>query len=151
MKSLCLFLLSFFVFGDINCKGKNQNVLLIAIDDLNDWIGCLKTNSQAKTPNIDRLASRGMLFTNAHCQAPICRPSRWSSKTSERAPALWQRLWPPSSPVSASDNSFMDRSVTGSGVGLPFSPDSPCTSWLPSDALSLPISRRSWSSVSFRP
>ena len=62
MKSLCLFLLSFFVFGDINCKGKNQNVLLIAIDDLNDWIGCLKTNSQAKTPNIDRLASRGMLL-----------------------------------------------------------------------------------------
>ena len=84
MKSLCLFLLSFFVFGDINCKGKNQNVLLIAIDDLNDWIGCLKTNSQAKTPNIDRLASRGMLFTNAHCQAPICNPSRTSFMLSLR-------------------------------------------------------------------
>ncbi len=54
------------------------NVLFIAIDDLNDWVGCLKTNSQARTPNIDRLASRGVLFTNAHCQAPICNPSRTS-------------------------------------------------------------------------
>ncbi|MCH8147422.1 MAG: sulfatase-like hydrolase/transferase [Planctomycetes bacterium] len=54
------------------------NVLLIAIDDLNDWVGCLGGHPQAKTPNIDALAARGMLFTNAHCQAPICGPSRAS-------------------------------------------------------------------------
>ncbi len=54
------------------------NVLFIAIDDLNDWIGCLKTHPQVQTPNIDRLADRGTLFTNAHCQAPICGPSRAS-------------------------------------------------------------------------
>ncbi|APZ96001.1 sulfatase [Fuerstiella marisgermanici] len=52
------------------------NVLLIAIDDLNDWVGCLGGHPQAKTPNIDALASRGVLFTNAHCQGPICGPSR---------------------------------------------------------------------------
>ncbi|MEQ1829066.1 MAG: sulfatase [Pirellula sp.] len=52
------------------------NVLFISIDDLNDWIGCLGGHPQAKTPNIDRLAKRGILFTNAHCAAPLCNPSR---------------------------------------------------------------------------
>ena len=52
------------------------NVLFIAIDDLNDWIGCLNGHPQALTPNIDRLAARGILFENAHCVAPACRPSR---------------------------------------------------------------------------
>ncbi len=52
------------------------NVLFIAIDDLNDWIGCLKGHPQTRTPNIDALASRGMLFTNAHCASPACNPSR---------------------------------------------------------------------------
>ncbi len=55
---------------------EKPNVLFIAIDDLNDWIGCLDGHPQAKTPNIDLLASQGMLFTNAHCQAPISGPSR---------------------------------------------------------------------------
>lgn len=52
------------------------NVLFIAVDDLNDWIGCMKGHPQAQTPNMDRLANRGVLFTNAHCVAPACRPSR---------------------------------------------------------------------------
>lgn len=52
------------------------NVLFIAIDDLNDWIGCMQGHPQALTPNIDRLASRGVLFTNAHCAATACNPSR---------------------------------------------------------------------------
>lgn len=57
---------------------ERPNVLLIAIDDLNDWVGCLDGHPQARSPNIDRLAQRGTLFTNAHCQAPICNPSRTS-------------------------------------------------------------------------
>ena len=52
------------------------NVLFIAVDDLNDWIGPLGGHPQAKTPNIDRLAKRGIVFTNAHCAAPLCNPSR---------------------------------------------------------------------------
>ncbi|AGA31002.1 sulfatase [Singulisphaera acidiphila] len=60
------------------------NVLLIAVDDLNDWVGCLEGHPQAKTPNIDRLARRGTLFTNAHCQAPLCNPSRSSFLTGLR-------------------------------------------------------------------
>lgn len=60
---------------------KKPNVLFIAIDDLNDWIGCMKGHPYTKTPNIDKLAARGTLFTNAHCQAPICGPSRASLMT----------------------------------------------------------------------
>lgn len=54
------------------------NVLFIAVDDLNDWTGCLQGHPQASTPNIDRLAARGTLFRTAHCQGPICGPSRAS-------------------------------------------------------------------------
>jgi len=52
------------------------NVLFIGVDDLNDWIGCLGGHPQAKTPNLDRLARSSVLFTNAHCAAPACNPSR---------------------------------------------------------------------------
>jgi len=61
-----------------------QNVLFIAIDDLNDWIGCLGGHPDVKTPNLDRLAARGVLFTNAHCAAPLCNPSRAALMTGLR-------------------------------------------------------------------
>lgn len=57
------------------------NVLFISVDDLNDWIGCLDGHPQAKTPNIDRLADSGVLFTNAHCSSPSCNPSRTAVMT----------------------------------------------------------------------
>jgi arylsulfatase A-like enzyme len=57
------------------------NVIFIAIDDLNDWIGCLGGHPQARTPNLDQLAKRGVLFTRAYCSAPSCNPSRASLMT----------------------------------------------------------------------
>ena len=60
---------------------QKPNVLFIAVDDLNNWVGCLKGHPNALTPNIDKLASRGVLFTNAHCSAPACGPSRFSLMT----------------------------------------------------------------------
>jgi len=57
------------------------NVLFLAVDDLNDWIGCMGGHPQAITPSIDRLAEEGVLFLNNHCQAPICGPSRASLMT----------------------------------------------------------------------
>jgi arylsulfatase A-like enzyme len=74
---LVLGVLGYLVAGPLMAADQ-PNVLFIAIDDLNDWVGCLKTHPQAYTPNIDKLAARGMLFTNAHCQGPICGPSRAS-------------------------------------------------------------------------
>ena len=74
MKSIIIFI------GIIHCAVTNlsakSNVLFIAIDDLNDWVGCLGGHPQSRTPNLDRLASSGVLFSNAHCAAPSCNPSR---------------------------------------------------------------------------
>ena len=57
---------------------KRPNVLFIAIDDLNHWVGHLGRNPQTRTPNIDRLAKQGVTFTRAYCTAPACNPSRAS-------------------------------------------------------------------------
>ncbi|MBN2449503.1 MAG: sulfatase [Lentisphaeria bacterium] len=54
------------------------NVLFLAIDDQNDWVGPLGGHRLVKTPNLDRLAGRGTTFVNAHAQAPLCNPSRTS-------------------------------------------------------------------------
>ena len=61
--------------GDV-CGADRPNVLFIAMDDLNDWIGCMDGHPQSITPNLDRLARSSVLFTNAHCAAPACNPSR---------------------------------------------------------------------------
>lgn len=62
--------------------GQRPNVVLIGIDDLNDWVGCLGGHPQAQTPHLDKLAGQGVLFANAHCQSPVCNPSRASLMTS---------------------------------------------------------------------
>lgn len=51
------------------------NVLMIAIDDLRDWVHYLGYEP-VKTPNLDRLAARGTSFTRSYCAAPVCNPSR---------------------------------------------------------------------------
>jgi len=57
---------------------ERPNVLFIAVDDLNDWIGAMDGHPQVKTPNLDRLASRGTTFTRAYSNVPACNPSRKS-------------------------------------------------------------------------
>ena len=59
-----------------DAPAKPPNVLFIAVDDLNDWIGCLGGHPQTKTPNFDRLAASGVLFKNAYCAGASCNPSR---------------------------------------------------------------------------
>lgn len=63
-------------------KKKVPNVLFIAVDDLNTMLGSL--DGPAKTPNMDKLSAMGVSFTNAHCQAPLCGPSRASLMTGLR-------------------------------------------------------------------
>jgi arylsulfatase A-like enzyme len=64
--------------GSSSATGQDslRNVLFIAIDDLNHWVGHLNRNAQTKTPNIDRLAASGVSFSSAYCPAPACNPSR---------------------------------------------------------------------------
>ncbi|MGB7342839.1 MAG: sulfatase-like hydrolase/transferase, partial [Pirellulaceae bacterium] len=80
-RTICLLVVSLLALtcgvADTQAADK-PNVLFISIDDLNDWLGCYAGHPQVKTPNIDALAERGVLFSNAHCQAPICNPSRVS-------------------------------------------------------------------------
>jgi arylsulfatase A-like enzyme len=52
------------------------NILFIAVDDLNHWVGYTGRNPQTKTPNIDRLSKMGVSFMRADCAAPLCNPSR---------------------------------------------------------------------------
>ncbi len=77
-----------------SCKGEKKvpttvpkedeklNIVYIAVDDMNRWVGAM--GGQAKTPNIDRLAKKGMLFTNAHTVVPACNPSRVAIMTGLR-------------------------------------------------------------------
>ena len=56
--------------------GARPNVLFISVDDLNDWEGALAGHPQARTPNMDKLFAKGVLFTNAHCSQAVCHASR---------------------------------------------------------------------------
>ena len=76
---------------------QRPNVLFIAVDDLRDWVGYLKTNPQTITPNIDRLAARGLSFSHSYCAAPVCNPSR---------AALMSGLRPSTSGVYANDDDW---------------------------------------------
>jgi iduronate 2-sulfatase len=76
---VCLFLCSAFAFPAR--VSQKPNVILIVCDDLNDYIESLGGHPQAQTPNIERLSRSGVCFTQAHCNIPICAPSRASFLT----------------------------------------------------------------------
>ena len=76
MKTRVLFSVLFLLGVLIVPGAERPNVLFIAVDDLNDWVNCMGGRKGVHTPNLDRLSKRGTLFTNAHCAAPACNPSR---------------------------------------------------------------------------
>jgi len=60
------------------------NVLMIVVDDLNDWITLLDDEAPIRTPNLERLAARGVSFRRAYCASPACNPSRVAVLTGRR-------------------------------------------------------------------
>ena len=69
---------------------EKPNVLFIAVDDLRPEMGCYG-NRVVKTPHMDRLAARGLVFNHAYCQQAVCSPSRSSLMTGRRPDAT--RVW----------------------------------------------------------
>ena len=80
----CMFTLKAVATGSPEPAKPRPNVLFIAVDDLNDWITAFDPANPIRTPNIDRLAQRGLLFTRAYCGSPACNPSRVSMLTGLR-------------------------------------------------------------------
>ena len=103
------------------------DVLVIAIDDLNDWVGVLGGHPQARTPRIDELAERGMSFTNAHAPATLCNASRTALLTGLRPSssgvyennADWRRLEVFQN-ISTLPRFFRDRGYETIGAGKIF-------------------------------
>jgi len=79
-----LALLATLLIGAAPQAAEKPSVLFIPVDDLNVWVGALGGHPDAKTPNLDRLAARGTLFTRAYCAAPACNPSRAALLTGVR-------------------------------------------------------------------
>ena len=86
------------------------DILFIAIDDMNDWISPLDGHPQAITPNMERLAERGLLFTNAHSPAVVCNASRTSMLTGLR---------PSTTGVYANQNTWLENERATSVRTLP--------------------------------
>src|SRR6478735_9095000 len=82
-----ILLLALFFTGLVPAFAGKPNVFFIAVDDLKPLLGCYG-DSQARTPNIDRLAARGMLFRSAYCNQAVCAPSRNSLFTGLRPDSL---------------------------------------------------------------
>ncbi len=86
----CLTLMVFATAGVPEARAEQESapakpdVLFIVVDDLNDWISLLDADAPIKTPNLKRLADRGMLFTRAYCASPACNPSRVATLTGLR-------------------------------------------------------------------
>ncbi len=78
MLRIALLALVLFACLSAHSEAAKPNVLFIAIDDQNDWIGTLGGHPLAKTPHLDALAERGSVFLNAHCNSPLCNSSRTS-------------------------------------------------------------------------
>ena len=78
MKRTIFTLLLLHFFSQSFAQNERPNILLIAIDDLNDWVGVYDGHPQAKTPNIDKFAEKAVVFRNASCPGPVCGPSRSS-------------------------------------------------------------------------
>jgi arylsulfatase A-like enzyme len=97
---------------------------MISVDDMNDWVGCLGYRG-VQTPNLDALARRGVLFSNAHCASPLCNPSRTAILTGQAAHTTGiydnDQFWKPNLPDAVTLPMFLRANgYTAAGAGKVF-------------------------------
>ena len=115
IQALCLTTLAWLVisegYGSEDSLTDRPSVLFLNIDDWNDWNTVLQGHPQSITPNIQRLAERGVAFTNAICSSPTCFPSR---------SAVFTGIHPARSGNIVNDNGIRPwRFYAGNAVTLP--------------------------------
>ncbi len=108
-KYLPLVLLPFLLVSGFAQKPP-PNILMISIDDLNDWVGVYGGHPQAQTPHIDRLAETSMVFRNASCAGPVCGPSR---------SALLSGFMPSTTGVYGNQSNMLDAEIVQTHATLP--------------------------------
>lgn len=89
---------------------QRPNIIMIAVDDLNDWIGPFGGNPQVITPNMDKLAKSSMVFRNASCAGPVSGPSR---------SALLSGFMPEKTGVYGNDQNMLNSKMVQSHATLP--------------------------------
>ncbi len=116
------------LLGTSRSLGKSRprpNVLFIALDDMNDWIQLLDPKAPIRTPNIERLARKGVTFTQAYCASPACNPSRTAVLTGLRPSTTgvygnqtdWRRVLPDRATI---PQHFMQHGYAALGAGKIF-------------------------------
>ena len=109
-KQLGLLLFIFLIPGVALSQAVQPNILMIAVDDLNDWVGVYGGHPQCKTPHIDKLARTSMVFHNASCPGPVCGSSR---------SALLSGFMPATTGVYGNSNNMLESSIVQTHVTLP--------------------------------
>ncbi|MFC2080006.1 sulfatase [Bacteroidota bacterium] len=112
MKHRLLSITTLFLMAITACTQEKEqpNVLFIAIDDLNDWVGAFGGNPQMLTPHMDELASQSVVFQNANCPGPVCGPSR---------SALLSGYMPYTTGAYSNSNNILDSDIVQSHATLP--------------------------------
>jgi len=86
------------------------NIVMISVDDLNDWVGVYGGHPQVKTPNMDRLAQSSVVFRNASCPGPVCCPSR---------SALLSGFMPSTTGVYGNANNMLNSEIVQTHATMP--------------------------------
>jgi len=89
---------------------QKPNIIMIAVDDLNDWVGVYGGHPQVKTPNIDKLAQKSVVFRNASCPGPVCCPSR---------SALLSGFMPATTGIYGNSNNMLNSEIVQTHATLP--------------------------------
>ncbi|WNJ20426.1 sulfatase-like hydrolase/transferase [Pontibacter sp. G13] len=98
VKSIQVLALTFALSLPSMGQAQQKNVLFIMADDFNHWLNRLGYYPDAQTPNLDNLASKGVLFADAHCSSPVCNPSR---------NAIWSGLRPSTTGITANGDGYV--------------------------------------------